>query len=130
MPEILYGGCFCGEIRYQITGEAVLQLMCYCSDCLSTSGTDGYAGFMVKSQDHELLQGTTSKFEKISKEGRTVVRHFCGKCGTNLWGVTSFGLTSIAAGTLDDPNNFHPSKKVFVNDAPTWARIPDHLEEM
>ncbi len=124
------GGCFCGEVRYKITGEAVLQLMCFCRDCLSITGTDGYAGLMVKSEDFHLVQGKPKTHDKTSKQGRTVTRHFCGTCGSNLWGVTSFELTSVPAGSLDDPNKFHPSKKVFTHGAPDWARIPEGLEEM
>ncbi|NOD49645.1 MULTISPECIES: GFA family protein [Ruegeria] len=130
MAEILEGGCFCGEVRYQVTGSAVMQLMCFCSDCLSMTGTDGYAGYMIKSEDLQLLKGKPRTFEKTSKEGRPVIKHFCGTCGSGLWGVTAFGLTSIAAGTLDEPNNFKPTSKVFVKDAPNWARVPHHLEEM
>ncbi|MFK8034748.1 MAG: GFA family protein [Hyphomicrobiales bacterium] len=126
----LEGGCFCGEVRYKISGDAVLQLLCFCSDCLSLSGTDGYAGYMVKSEEFHLLEGTPSTFQKTSKEGRIVTKYFCGTCGSNLWGVTSFGLTSVAVGSLDDPNQFHPNKKVFTQNAPNWARIPDELEEM
>ena len=76
MTRVLEGGCFCGEINYQITGKAVLQLMCFCSDWFSTTGTDGYAGYRVKTEEHEILQGQTSTFEKISKEGRPVIKHF------------------------------------------------------
>ncbi|MEL6734754.1 MAG: GFA family protein, partial [Pseudomonadota bacterium] len=118
MVEVLEGGCFCGEVRYRITGKAVMQIMCFCNDCLSTAGTDGYAGFMVKSEDFKLTKGLPSTFEKVSKEGRKVTKCFCGTCGSNLWGVTSFGLTSIAAGTLDNPDAFRPNKKVFVQNAP------------
>ncbi|WP_300074476.1 GFA family protein [uncultured Ruegeria sp.] len=130
MAQSLEGGCFCGEVRYRITGVAVLQLMCFCRDCLSMTGTDGYAGYMIKSEDLQLLKGKPRTFEKTSKEGRIVIKNFCGTCGSSLCGQTSFGLTSIAAGSLDDPDQFKPTKKVFVKDAPNWARIPHHLEEM
>ena len=124
------GGCFCGDIRYRISGEPVIQLYCFCKDCLSITGTDGYAGYMVNESDFQLTKGTPTTHDKLSKEGRTVKRHFCGKCGSNLWGQTEFGLISVAAGTLDDPNLFKPTKKVFVHDAPRWARVPSELEEM
>lgn len=130
MASELCGGCFCGEVRYKITGEPVLQLLCFCKDCLSITGTDGYAGMMVQDTDFHLLQGIPSVHAKTSKEGRTVKRHFCGVCGSNLYGQTEFGLISVAAGTLDDPELFKPEKKVFVADAPHWARIPEELEEM
>ncbi len=130
MTNKLAGGCFCGEIRYQITGEPVLQLLCFCQDCLSITGTDGYAGYMVKNADFQLVSGKPTVHKKISKEGRSVHRNFCGVCGSNLWGVTEFGLISIAAGSLDDPNQFKPTKKVFTSNAPHWARVPDDLDEM
>lgn len=124
------GGCFCGEIRYKITGEPVIQLFCFCKDCRAISGTDGYAGYMINDSDFMLTKGTPKTHKKISREHRTVIRHFCGNCGSNLWGKTEFGLISIAAGSLDDPNLFRPTKNVFVQDAPTWARVPEDLDEM
>lgn len=78
MAQSMEGGCFCGEVRYRITGEAVLQLMCFCRDCLSMTGTDGYAGYMIKSEDLQLLKGNPRFFEKTSKEGRIVIKNFCG----------------------------------------------------
>jgi hypothetical protein len=124
------GGCFCGEIRYEITGDAVLQLLCFCEDCLSIVGTDGYAGYMVSKSDFRLVAGKPQVHTKTSKEGRRVHRHFCGVCGSNLWGVTELGLVSVAAGSLDDPSAFKPTRKVFTSGAPHWARIPEGLEEM
>ena len=130
MAKEIYGGCFCGEVRYKITGEPVFQLFCYCKDCLSITGTDGYAGMMVKNSDFHLIKGNPTVHKKRARDGRTVKRHFCGTCGSNLWGQTEFGLVSVAAGTLDDPNIFKPNRTAFVADAPHWARIPDEMEEM
>ncbi len=130
MEKAVTGGCFCGEVRYEVTGDAVIQLLCFCKDCLSITGTDGYAGYMVKDSDFRLVSGEPTVHTKSSKEGRQVHRHFCGVCGSNLWGVTEFGLVSIAAGSLDDPSIFTPTKKVFTSDAPHWARIPSELNDM
>ncbi|WP_419905025.1 GFA family protein [Kiloniella sp.] len=130
MSKNITGGCFCGEVRYEITGDPVLQLLCFCKDCLSITGTDGYAGYMVKNSDFQKTSGKPTVHKKISKEGRTVNRNFCGVCGSNLWGETEFGLISVTAGSLDDANLFQPTKKVFTQDTPHWARIPDDLEEM
>ena len=130
MSKEIEGGCFCGEVRYKVSGEPVLQLFCFCNDCRLILGTDGYAGYMINESDFVLAKGSPVKHEKISKEHRKVVRHFCGTCGSNLWGETEFGLISIAAGSLDDPSLFKPTKKAFVQDAPGWARIPESLEDI
>lgn len=128
--DTITGGCFCGKIRYEIRGAPVLQLICFCTDCLKTTGTSGYGGYMVNESDFAIVAGESRVHARESKEGRTVRRHFCPECGSNLIGVTDFGLVSVAAGTLDDPNHFQPDKKVFVHDAPHWGRVPDELETM
>ena len=130
MGDKTTGGCFCGAVRYELTGDAVLQLLCFCRDCLKNAGTDGYAGYMVKEADFHLTSGNPTVHTKTSKGRRKVHRHFCGICGSNLWGVTEFGLISVSAGTLDNPDLFKPAKKVFTSDAPHWARIPEQLEDM
>ena len=124
----LEGGCLCETVRYRVTGAPVLSVLCYCRDCLSVAGTDGYAGMMVRETDFEHVSGPTTTHTRQSKSGREVERHFCPKCGSNLWGVTQLGLISVAAGTLDNPNLFKPTKAVFVSDAPEWASVPDGLE--
>lgn len=124
----LEGGCLCRDVRYRVTAPPVLSLLCYCRDCLATSGTDGYAGMMVEEAYFEQLCGETTSHSRGAKSGRTVIRHFCSTCGSNLWGQTELGLVSVAAGTLDDPDAFEPTKAVFVADAPSWASIPDGLE--
>lgn len=65
MAKELEGGCFCGEVRYKVAGEPVLQLLCFCKDCLSITGTDGYAGLMVKTADFHLLQGKPTVHKKV-----------------------------------------------------------------
>ena len=120
------GGCFCGAIRYEISGPAQLQLYCFCADCRATTGPDGYAGYMVKDAHFKHTAGTPTQYRKISSEGRTVIRNFCGVCGSSLWGETQLGISSVAAGTLDGPTLFKPTMNVFEEQAPPWARVPGY----
>ena len=126
--DMVEGGCLCGQVRYRVLGAPVLSLYCYCRDCLSVAGTDGYAGMMVQESEFDHFLGRTSVHTRGSRSGRAVDRHFCPECGSNLWGVTQLGLVSVAAGTLDDPDSFVPAKAVFVSPAPAWARIPEGIE--
>ncbi len=128
MTEPICGGCLCGAVRYRVTGTPVLSLFCFCRDCLAAGGADGYPGMMVRTEAFEHTGGSTTTHRRSAASGRSVTRHFCPQCGSNLWGVTELGLVSVAAGTLDDPDVFVPTKAVFTEDAPGWARIPAHLE--
>ena len=50
------GGCLCGAVRFSISGEPVVQLFCYCTDCRQVSGTDGYAAYVVQRADCEAFK--------------------------------------------------------------------------
>ncbi len=84
---------------------------------------------MVKESDFHLIRGTPATHEELSKEGGTIKRHYCLKCGSDLWAQTDLGLLSVSVGTFDDPGVFHSTKKVFVYDAPDWARVPNELAQ-
>ena len=128
MTDTTAGGCFCGHIRYEISGDPAFQVLCFCTDCLRITGTAGYAGYMVNESDFKVISGEPRMHVKTSSEGRIVKRHFCPECGSNLFGVTEFGLVSVSAGTLDNPELFNPTAKVFEGDAPHWARVPNDLK--
>lgn len=83
---------------------------------------------MVQNDDFSIVSGSPTSYVRNSDSGRKVIRKFCAECGTNVWGQTELGLVSVVAGTLDNPELFAPTKAVFTDQAPSWARIPDHLE--
>ena len=98
----------CGAVRYSVSGEPVVQLYCYCTDCRKVSGTDGYAAYVVHRDDLTLEQGEPVRYSVTAKSGRTNTRNFCGKCGSRLWADLDTGVTSVAGGSLDDPDFFRP----------------------
>ena len=55
------GGCFCGAVRYELSGKAELQLFCFCADCRKLGGTDGYAGYMVLDENFTHTQGNPTQ---------------------------------------------------------------------
>ena len=123
------GGCVCGAVRYRVDAEPQLNVLCFCRDCLSSFGCDGYPGMMVANQNFTVVQGETACYSRSANSGRQVTRHFCATCGTNVWGETELDMVSVVAGTLDDPSIFVPEKAVFTEQAPSWARIPKQLIE-
>ena len=130
------GGCLCGAVRYSIVGQPLAQLYCYCTDCRKVSGTDGYAAYIVHRTDLTLDQGQPSRFSVTAKSGRTNTRNFCGACGSRLWADIDIGATgamsvaSVAGGSLDDPEMFQPTMIHCEKDAPSWGRVPGHLDSL
>ena len=46
LSEPYTGGCACGAIRYQISGEPLFQNDCQCRDCQRKSGT-GHGSYLT-----------------------------------------------------------------------------------
>ena len=46
MSEPFTGGCACGAIRYEISGEPLVQFDCQCRDCQRMSGT-GHGSYLA-----------------------------------------------------------------------------------
>ena len=126
----ILGGCLCGDVRFRVPGEAAFQMLCYCSDCRKVSGSDAYAAFVVPRETLTVEAGTPTSFAVKAKSGRINRRNFCGTCGSRLWADLEMGFASVSGGALDDPERFQPTMVHCENDAPSWARIPDHLQSL
>jgi len=84
-----------------------------------------------------LCQGTPLSYEVVADSGARINRAFCGSCGCSLFIYPTIDnvhyfeaddVVGVAAGTLDDPNQFSPEFAVFVSRSPTWATFPADIE--
>lgn len=97
------GGCYCGEIRYDITGEPVGKSQCHCRECQYIAGGGANFFLLVQNDDFRITKGTTSAFARSDLE-TPVTRQFCPTCGTHLTTLLpTRPLTVVKVGTLDDP---------------------------
>ena len=122
------GGCLCGAVRYEATGEPGATGHCYCADCRKASGS-GFIPFMGFPASILTFSGETLKFRSPSASGREAVRNSCPACGSLVFGgeVGKTDSHTIYAGTLDDASRFRPRMAIFTRDRPEWAVIPEGL---
>lgn len=124
------GGCACGDIRYEITGEPLGAGQCHCRDCQYASGGGPANAFVVPNDSLRVSKGEPRSYESESAKGNRAVRKFCPRRGTPLFGERSGapGLTVVMAGSLDDPSVFNPTTVGWVSAAPPWAHIDSRLQ--
>ncbi len=122
------GGCLCGKIRYEATGDPVLAGHCCCSDCRKATGAghSTIAGFPSHDVD---ITGETSSYSNVGSSGGTVTRHFCGTCGSRLFSIVDAGagLTIIQCGSLDDPSAITPQMVFYHKDNQAWDFLDPDL---
>lgn len=125
----LTGGCLCGAVRYTIEGEPRFAGKCYCTDCQKESGT-GHITIIAVPDEEVTVTGETRDFVRPGDSGQDVVRTFCPKCGTTLFGRPSLmsGITMIRTGTLDDSSMVVPAIAVYGGSAPAWDQPPQDIQ--
>ncbi len=122
------GGCFCGALRYEATGEPRGTGHCYRPDCQKASGS-GFIPFTIFAASTVRFSGDVRQTRADVACGGVSVRNFCAVCSSLVFGGEigkSEGYT-IYAGSLDDPSDFKPQMAIFASKRAPWAIIPEGL---
>lgn len=123
---LIEGGCHCGAIRYQVSGEALTHAICHCTDCRRCAGAPMVAWTMYASDAVKLTKGKPKTYHS-SENGR---RHFCPDCGTGLFYTNALvlpGITDIQSATYDNPDAVPPRAHIQVAERIGWMA---HLQEL
>ncbi len=124
------GGCLCGALRWEATGEPTSSGHCYCGDCRKASGS-GFIPFMGFPSSVLTISGKTLQHRLPVASGRIALRNSCAVCGGLVFGgqVGESDSFTIYAGSLDEPSLFHPTIAIFTRNRPNWAAIPPGLKQ-
>ena len=122
------GGCLCGSVRYEITGELRGIVNCHCSKCRRFHGNFG-AYTSVSIDDLILVEERGLKwFESTTDETPNVHRGFCSECGSSIfWHPRDKEKIAIAAGSLDEPTQLQTIGHVWVSQISDYYQIQDDL---
>lgn len=122
------GGCLCGAVRYEISGEPITMRVCWCKDCQRLAAGNGSANLLFR-RDAVKITGNPATFSKPADSGNIIDRKFCAVCGTQLFGETVArpDFIVVRAGTLDDSSIFKPVANIWTSSAPAWACMNDSI---
>lgn len=124
------GGCDCGSVRYQLSGEPLTCYACHCTDCQTISGSAFTLSMMVNQDDVEILKGELA-VNYLDNNGVEVKRHHCDKCGTALWYSADEypGILALKPGTFDDTKWFSPIAHLWVRSAQPWMTFDPEVKQ-
>ena len=124
---MLAGGCYCGALRYQATGDALFKGQCHCRECQYITGGQSNVVMAMPESGFKYTKGSPKQFRRKDLQD-PVTREFCGECGTHILGKTSRmpGALILKVGTFDDPKVFEaPQLVIFTIDKQPFHHIPE-----
>jgi hypothetical protein len=142
MPTPYSGGCQCGAVRYEITGEPLTIYRCYCTDCQKQSGSAHAMSMITPVEFFKLVKGELKSFQKIAESGRPASCYFCADCGSRIYNARSSAPSYLVVkpGTLDDRTWIKPVASVWTRSAPPFVAFssdelvfetqPDSFEDL
>lgn len=105
------GNCFCGAVKFSVTGEPAGMGYCHCNDCRHWSAGPVNAFTLWPTAAVTVLQGE----EHLGTYNKTPgsARKWCTNCGGHVFtGHPSWNLVDVYAATIPD-FAFQPGVHVF-----------------
>jgi hypothetical protein len=126
-PTPLAGGCQCGAVRYEISGEPVSLYVCHCRECQKQSSSAFGISVIVKRSDFQLTQGEVKVWSRATDSGRTLACAFCPACGSRVWheAVGAAETISVKGGSLDAPPDLRSAVHIWTARKLAGVVIPE-----
>ncbi|ABS64624.1 glutathione-dependent formaldehyde-activating GFA [Parvibaculum lavamentivorans DS-1] len=114
----LKGGCFCGAVRYEVSGyESCAH--CHCRMCQKAAGSPVVTWVMIVGDHFRIVEGAL----KIRKSSDIAERGFCEECGTQItfqYEKEKGKSIDVTAASLDDPEAVEPASQIWTASRPSW----------
>jgi len=119
------GGCHCGDIRYRAVGQPVLVEYCHCETCRSTVGAPLVAWAAFARDGFDITAGYPTTYNS----SESVVRTFCGRCGTSLTLADQRFADEIyvSVAAFDEPETVPPAFHIWRSHRLLWLETSDTL---
>ena len=120
------GGCLCGQVRYEIEGEAQVAMVCHCKNCQRQAGSlaSTIIGVPRGALQHS---GEIKVYADRGDSGNALERQFCPNCGSPLFTIAESApaMIFVKVGTLDDTSSFKPAMHIFAKSKQEWVDLGD-----
>ena len=103
------GGCLCGAVRVEASGEPYRIGLCHCLDCRKHHGALFYAA-AIYPRDAVTVEGETRDYAG---------RHFCPRCGSSVF-ARSGDEVEVHLGALDAPDLLMPTYENWTVRRESW----------
>ncbi|KAJ5621330.1 hypothetical protein N7528_006113 [Penicillium herquei] len=128
--RITQGSCLCRQIRYEITGNSIVNIMCHCNNCRKITGSLCMANSLYSKSQLRILSGEAvlKTFEDGGTDsGNVLKRSFCSNCGSPIYttrvvGGVEEGHIIMTSGTMDfkGGDEWAPMVELYCKNRCSW----------
>jgi hypothetical protein len=126
------GGCLCGAVRYEVSGQPVRTGACHCRYCQQRTGSAFGISHYFDADAVRFNDAPRSSYTHHSDEsGRTLQQDFCPRCGSVVsWVAEAIpGARAIAGGSLDNPDAYPVRRHIWLRSAHAWVEPPAEVDQ-
>ena len=117
------GECFCGAVRYEITGPLRDPLSCHCSRCRKAFNSQASNYARVNTADFRWRAGEELLTSYVGAHGFGLL--FCGTCGSTLCGTFKRSVHGVTLGCLNAEPELEPIHHIYVDSKAAWDVLPE-----
>jgi len=121
---MLEGSCLCQKVQYQVNAEPIHVASCHCLMCQKHHGAAFGTYLSVKKENLKYTEGESEL--KSYNSSSTIIRKFCGTCGSSIEWSGSPDEPDIVALTLATIDTFYQPKviqNIFYEDKACWLSL-------
>jgi hypothetical protein len=119
------GECFCGAVKYQITGSLRNARSCHCSRCRKAFSSQASAYAQVEPEEFSWVSGEDFLTSYISQQDYGL--QFCKICGSTLCGIYKGEVHGVTLGCVNGDPDIEIGMHIFVGSKAKWEIIPDDV---
>ncbi|WP_114326901.1 GFA family protein [Candidatus Colwellia aromaticivorans] len=121
------GECFCGEVRYKISGTLRDARSCHCSRCRKAFSSQASAYALIDASEFEWLSGHHLLTSYLGKHGFGL--QFCSKCGSTICGVFNGVVHGVTLGCINGDPHIELGRHIYVGSKANWETIADGIPQ-
>jgi hypothetical protein len=122
----IFGGCFCGFVRYRLETPPMFVHCCHCTDCQKQTGSAFAINALIERDRVTLLSGEPEAIAMKTDSGKPHDIYRCPKCKSAVWSLYSRrDVAFVRIATLDKPSALVPDVHIFTRSKLSWVVLPE-----
>ncbi|MGH8241174.1 MAG: GFA family protein [Steroidobacteraceae bacterium] len=129
-PGVTPGSCLCGDVAFEVTGDALFMWNCHCQRCRRARSAAHNTNIFYRPAQFRWTRGESQVVDYKLPEARFYGVAFCKRCGGSVPRASiERGIVVVPAGCLDADPGARPNGHIYTNHKASWFEITDSVPQ-